>query len=254
MSVFVSKRCIYGMQKLVITSCVLLATTACTTLSKNDDPNLHVSPDSLEGFNRKSYAFNDALDRAILKPVASAYDTALPEPAKNGVGNFFANLSEPISIINNIFQGKVDGALSSTYRFLVNSTVGIFGLFDIADTYDVEQKPEDFGQTLAAWGVKPGPFIVIPFLGPSNVRDGVSRALGSAVIYPIDIVTDDAGATFALTVLDVVDTRAGLLGADDVLANQLDPYLFLKTAYESNRINQIYDGDPPEQSDDDLEF
>lgn len=254
MSVFVNKHFVYGIQKLVITGYVLFAATACTTLSKNDDPNLHVSPDSLEGFNRKSYAFNDALDRAILKPVASAYDSALPEPAKNGVGNFFSNLSEPISIINNIFQGKVDGALNSTYRFVVNSTVGIFGLLDVADSYEVEQKPEDFGQTLAAWGVKPGPYVVIPFLGPSNIRDGVSRALGSAVIYPIDIATDDSGATLALTVLDIVDTRAGLLGADEVLSNQLDPYLFLKTAYESNRIKQIYDGDPPEQDDDDLEF
>jgi len=254
MSVFDTKRFVCGIQKVAIVGYVLLAASACTTLSKNDDPNLHVSPDSLEGFNRKSYAFNDALDKAILKPVASAYDTALPEPAKNGVGNFFSNLSEPISIINNIFQGKGDGALSSTYRFVVNSTIGIFGLFDVADYYKVEQKPEDFGQTLAAWGVKPGPYIVIPFLGPSNIRDGVSRALGSAVIYPIDIVTDDSGATLALTVLDIVDNRADLLGADDVLDKQLDPYLFLKTAYESNRINQIYDDNPPEQSDDDLEF
>jgi len=240
--------------RLLVTCLLILSSTACSTLSKNDDPNLHISGDSLEGFNRKSYAFNNALDKAILRPVASAYDATLPDPAQNSVGNFFDNLGEPISIINNVFQGKFEDALSSTYRLVVNSTLGVFGLFDVASGYNVEEKPEDFGQTLAAWGVKPGPYIVIPFLGPSNLRDGVSRAVGSGLIYPIDIVTDDAGATLALTVLDIVDTRADLLAADALLEKQLDPYLFLKTAYESNRINAIYDGDPPALSDDDLEF
>jgi len=240
--------------KMLVTGLLVTSATACSTLSKNDDANLHISADPFQSFNRTSHSFNNALDKAILRPVSSAYDNVLPDPAQNSVGNFFSNLNEPVNVINNVFQGKFDNALNSTYRFVVNSTIGVLGLFDVADFYSVDAKPEDFGQTLAAWGVKPGPYIVIPFLGPSNLRDGVSRAVSNAVIYPIDSVTDDSGAVVALTVLDIVDSRAGLLSADQVLANQLDPYLFLKTAYESNRVNAIYDGDPPEQSDDDLEF
>lgn len=240
--------------KLLFVSTSLLMVSACSTLSRNDYPNLHISSDPLEGFNRKSYAFNNAADKAILKPAARAYKAVLPDPAERSVGHFFSNLSEPISIINNLLQGKVDGALNSSYRFFVNSTIGLFGLFDVARGYEVEKRPEDFGQTLAAWGVKPGPYIVVPFLGPSNFRDIVSRTAGGLAIYPIELVTDDSGALIALTALNVINTRATLLGADEVLDKQLDPYLFLKTAYESNRINAIYDGDPPEQDDDDLEF
>jgi phospholipid-binding lipoprotein MlaA len=228
--------------------------TGCSTLSKNDDPNLHVSSDPLEGFNRNVYAFNDAADRAVLRPVAKAYGTVVPDPAQRGVSRFFNNLSEPLNIVNNLLQGKMEGALSSTYRFVVNSTVGLLGFFDVAKSYNVEEKPEDFGQTLAAWGIKPGPYLVIPFLGPSNLRDGVGSAVGTFGYYPINELSDDSGVRLGLTILEVVNGRAALIGTDDVLYQQLDPYLFLKSVYEADRIQAIYDGNPPEPNDDDLEF
>lgn len=237
--------------KILLISCAFALTGGCSTLSKSDDPNKHISGDPLEGFNRASYSFNSTADRLILRPVAKTYDSVLPKPAQRGVGNFFSNLGEPLNLINNLLQGKVDGALHSTYRFVVNSTVGLFGLFDVADSsYSVDEKPEDFGQTLAAWGVKPGPYLVIPLLGPSNLRDGAAGIVGYFGINPINQLSESTGTRFGLYVLDIVNSRAQLLGADEVLNKQLDPYLFMKTAFESSRVQQIYDGDPPEQEDD----
>ncbi len=236
--------------QILLLMCSIAFMSGCSTLSKNDDPNRQISADPLEGFNRASYTFTNAADKAILRPVAKAYDTVLPRPAKRGVGNFFSNLGEPINLVNNLLQGKVDGALHSTYRFVVNSTIGLFGLFDVADSYDVDEKPEDFGQTLAAWGAKPGPYIFIPLLGPSNLRDGTAGLIGDFGLNPINQISDSTGTRFGLYVLNVVDSRAQLLGTDEVLDKQLDPYLFLKTAFETSRIRAIYDGDPPEQEDD----
>ncbi|RBP53754.1 MlaA family lipoprotein [Arenicella xantha] len=229
----------------------LLFLTSCSTLSSKDSPSKHISSDPFERFNRTAFAFNDKADKIVLRPTAKVYDAVLPDPAKKGVSHFFSNLGEPINIINNLLQGKVDGALNSTYRFVVNSTVGVLGLFDVARSYDVRKKPEDFGQTLAAWGVKPGPYIVVPFWGPSNLRDSFAGAASNLVIYPINEVSDESDTRLGLTVLNVINTRARLLDADAVLANQVDPYLFLKTAYESNRVRAIYDGNPPQLDDDD---
>jgi len=232
----------------------LLGSAACTTVRQSDDPTRQISSDPFVGINKKIYTFNDAADKAILKPIAKGYHAVLPNPVENSVGRFFKNLGEPLNIVNNLLQGKVDGALNSGYRFVVNSTVGVLGFFDVAKHYEVERKPEDFGQTLAAWGVKPGPYIVIPFLGPTNLRDGFGRLSDSAAFYPINEVTDSSQGRLGLFALDIVDTRASLLGLDDTLNNQLNPYLFLKQAYDQNRLNAIYDGEPPVQSDDDLEF
>jgi phospholipid-binding lipoprotein MlaA len=210
--------------------------------------------DPLEGLNRGVYAFNTAADKAILKPVASAYHAVLPDPAERSVGRFFKNLGEPLNIVNNLLQGKIDGALHSTYRFAVNSTIGLFGLFDIAGAYKVDEKPEDFGQTLANWGVKPGPYIMLPFLGPTNFRDGFGQVVDSVAFYPTNEITESTQGRFGLFALRTIDNRVGLFGADETLDNQLDPYLFLKNAYQSNRINAIYDGNPPEDAEDDFDF
>jgi len=233
---------------------ILLSTCACNTLSTSDDTSLQTTSDPFSGLNRSIYAFNNTADKAILRPVASAYDTALPVPAKRSVSNFFSNLGEPLNIVNNLLQGKVNGALNSTYRFAVNSTIGILGILDVAKAYNVEKEPEDFGQTLASWGVKPGPYIMVPFFGPTSLRDGLGLIVDNGVYYPISEINDSGATQTGLTVLNIVDTRAGLLGTDDILDNQLDPYLFLKTAYDKNRLNSIYDGKPPELSDDDLDF
>lgn len=240
--------------RVLVVVIALLGTSACSTLKKTDTLESQQLSDPLEGFNRGVYAFNTAADKAILKPVATVYHAVLPDPAERSVGRFFRNLGEPLNIINNLLQGKVDGALHSTYRFAVNSTIGFFGLFDVANAYDVDEKREDFGQTLASWGVKPGPYVMLPFLGPTNLRDGVGRVVESASYYPINEITESSQGRFGLFALRTIDNRVGLFGADDTLDNQLDPYLFLRDAYQSNRINAIYDGKPPEETDDDLDF
>lgn len=227
---------------------------ACNTLQTSDDVSLQTSSDPFQGFNRKVYAFNDGADKLVLKPIAKTYNRVVPSPARTGVSHFFDNLGEPMNVLNNLLQGKFDRALQSTYRFTVNSTIGLFGLFDVAKKYDVIEQPEDLGQTLAAWGVAPGPYLVIPFLGPSNLRDSVGRFGSSAMYFPNSLITDSSSDSLALTVLGVVDTRAGLIGVDSVLSSQLDPYLFLKVAYENARIESIYDGSPPERPEEEFDF
>jgi phospholipid-binding lipoprotein MlaA len=240
--------------RLCIVAAALLSLSACNTLKQNDSLESQRLNDPFEGFNRGVYGFNSAADKAVLKPVAKAYHAVVPDAAERSVGRFFRNLGEPLNIVNNLLQGKIDGALNSTYRFAVNSTVGVLGLFDVAKAYDVEHRPEDFGQTFAAWGANPGPYIVIPFLGPTNFRDGFGRIVSRAAFNPNKKITNSSGAELSLFVLDVIDVRAGLLGIDETLNNQLDPYLFLKDAYESNRINAIYDGTPPVPVDDGFDF
>ena len=227
---------------------------ACTTLDATDDPAQQTSSDPFVGINHKVYAFNNAADKVILQPAARAYKTVLPNQAQHSVRRFFSNLNEPLNIVNNLLQGKVDGALNSTYRFAVNSTVGVLGLFDIAKLYGVDKRYEDLGQTLAVWGVKPGPYVMVPFWGPSTIRDGLGLVFESAAYYPINEISDSNSAQSSLTLLNIIDNRAGLLDTSTILDNQLDPYTFLKDAYDQNRLNAVYDGKPPEPRDDQIDF
>jgi len=230
----------------------LYGLSACSTLSKSDDISTQTLNDPYENFNRKVYGFNATADKYILKPITKTYDAALPKPAKKGVSNFLNNLGEPLNLINNALQGKLDGALSSTYRFIVNSTIGVFGLFDIAKKHDVKLANEDFGQTLGSWGVKPGPYLVLPFLGPSNVRDGIGR-IGDFVIFnSFDEFTNSNDQKTALTLINIIDIRYKLLNLDSILESQIDPYSFVRTGYQQNRINVLYDGNPPEADSEDF--
>ncbi len=222
----------------------------CTTLKATDDPLIQTSSDPIEGLNRGIYAFNDGTDRLILRPIAKTYDAVVPTPAKQGVSNFFSNLAEPLNIVNNLLQGKWERSLSSTYRLAVNSTVGLLGLVDVASKYDVAPAREDLGQTLASWGVGPGPYIMLPFIGPTTLRDGIGRGATTAVYYPNNNFSDDSGKNVAVTALEIIDLRASLLGADELLQRQVDPYLFLKNAYDQNRLKVIYDDNPPESKED----
>ncbi len=202
--------------------------------------------DPWQGFNRKVYAFNDFADRWVLKPVAKGYKAVTPRIVRRGVGNFFSNLTYPLVAVNQFLQGKFHLGASDTGRFIVNTTLGIGGLFDPATGAGLRQHEEDFGQTFARWGVASGPFIVLPFLGPSTVRDG----FGSAVNYaaqPVRYVIEDEKTRYALAALYFIDTRASLLDAEQLMGG--DKYTFMRDAYLQRRDFLIHDG---EVGDDDF--
>lgn len=205
--------------------------------------------DPWEGVNRKVYAFNDKADKYALKPIAQGYKWAVPQPAREGISNFFGNINDVWIGFNNVLQGKPGTGASDFGRFAVNTTVGILGLFDVATDMGIEKHEEDFGQTLAVWGVPDGPYMVLPFFGPSNVRDASGMVLDRG-LFNINYLIDSVPVRNSLTALRVVDARASLLGAEDTL-NQasLDPYTFLRTFYQQRRRNQIYDGHPPREDD-----
>lgn len=197
--------------------------------------------DPYESFNRKVYKFNSAVDRAVLKPLARGYDKLLPDVVQRRIGNFFRNLTEPTVAINNLLQGKVHDAFAVTARFLANSTLGIGGLFDVASKAGVPRQQEDFGQTLAVWGAEPGPYLVLPFLGPRTVRD----SFGLVADWYTDPVTyiDNEPVRYGLRGLYLVDTRWQLMDASRVLEQATDDeYLFVREAYLQRRNNLIRDG------------
>jgi phospholipid-binding lipoprotein MlaA len=209
------------------------------------------SGDPLEGYNRFMFGINDGLDRAIIKPVASGYKAVMPEFARTGVTNFFANLGDIWIGINNILQGKVGAGVSDLGRFAINSTVGIVGLIDVASKAGLEKHNEDFGQTLGRWGMGSGAYVVLPLLGPSNVRDGFSRLVvdwhGDPLWYVNNIPTRNE-----LIGARIVDDRANLLDVSRLAEEAaLDHYAYVRDAYLQRRRSLIYDGDPPPQPNSD---
>ena len=204
------------------------------------------SHDPLEGFNRAMYTFNDKFDRYLLKPVAKGYRAITPKPVSKSISNFFGNLHAPGIMLNNLLQGKPGQAASDLGRFLVNSTVGIAGLFDVATKWGMQKHNEDFGQTLAVWGVGDGPYLVLPFFGPSNLRDGPSLIVDWETYPPNHM--EEHSTSDKLYVVEVIDKRAQLLDASDILeqAAGRDPYVFVREASRQSRRNQIYDGNPPQ--------
>ncbi|BFM48524.1 VacJ family lipoprotein [Marinomonas sp. THO17] len=202
--------------------------------------------DPWEGFNRAMFSFNDAVDGAVLKPLAKGYKAVTPNPVQKGVSNFFSNLGEIGNIANNLLQGKWDQTASSTWRFIINSTAGWFGIFDVASEMGLKKYDEDFGQTLAYWGVSSGPYLVLPFFGPSTVRDGAGLAVDLTYddgVSLLDVNSDEETGLFAI---DIVKTRAGLLSAESLIIG--DRYSFIRDIYLQNREFEIYDGQVPEQS------
>ena len=186
--------------------------------------------DPLEPLNRTVFQFNDGLDKAVFKPVATAYKSVTPAPIRTGVGNFFNNLLDVRTLINNVLQLKVEDAVETAMRLGVNTVFGMGGFLDVASEMQLERHPQDFGQTLGRWGVGPGPYLVLPVLGPSSVRD----AVGTVVEGSTDVVTNlgDVSTRNSLTVLRVVDIRSGLLQATDLLdLASLDRYAFARDAY-----------------------
>ena len=205
--------------------------------------------DPLEGLNRGIYKFNDTVDKAAIKPIAGAYKAVLPSPVRTGVNNFFANLGTVVTVINDLLQFKLDKAVDDTGRFAINTTFGIGGLVDWASMDGIESHKEDFGQTLAAWGWKDSAYLVLPFVGPSTLRDTGGLVVDSVLFDPLSYVSDVRDRN-QLLLTKFIDTRASYLPGSDLLDEAaLDPYAFMRDAYMQRRNSQIYDGHPPEDPD-----
>lgn len=202
--------------------------------------------DPLEPYNRAMFSFNDALDRTVLTPVARGYVNVVPELVRNGVSNVFGNFSDAWSAINQWLQGKGEAGATMTMRVVTNSFFGIAGLFDVASDLGMDRQSEDFGQTLGRWGLPAGPYFVWPLLGPSTVRDSFGRPLDLA--WSPTMLTQHDLTRYSISGLNLIDTRANLLGATRVVDGiALDKYTFIRDAYIARRRNLVYDGDPPEE-------
>lgn len=205
--------------------------------------------DPLEPINRAVYTFNDGVDHLLIKPAAEFYRFAVPEFMRTGVSNFFSNINDVIVALNSLLQGKLTQAGSDVARLIVNSTVGVLGLFDVATEIGLEKHNEDFGQTLGYWGIGDGPYLVLPFLGPSSARDAVGW-VGDFYTWPITYVEPDRDRNILIAVR-FISLRADLLEASRILETAaLDPYEFVRDAFLQRRRNLVYDGKPPPDEDD----
>lgn len=214
--------------------------SGCATTSGNPK-------DPWEGYNRAMYGFNDAVDRAVLKPVARGYDAAAPLPVRVGVGNFFGNLGDAWTGVNNLLQGKVGDGVSDFGRVLVNSTAGILGFFDVATPIGLERHDEDFGQTLGKWGVGDGPYFVLPLFGPRTLRDAAGFGIDT-LVDPVGHRDEQVALRNSLMGLRLVHLRAELLPAEQVIDQAAtDRYAYLRDAYLQRRLSLIHDGNPPRE-------
>jgi phospholipid-binding lipoprotein MlaA len=210
----------------------------------------HNSPyeplDPLEKINRPIYTFNMVADKYVLRPVTVTYVTYAPPPMRIGVRNFFDNLFYPSVIINDALQAKFKQSGLDLTRFVLNSTFGLAGLLDPATMVGLEKHDEDLGQTLGRWGVGEGWYIMLPLFGPATNRDVVGR-VGDIWTGPLQYMDLSFEDRVAIAAVQAVDTRSQLLDFDSILQQQLDPYVFMRTAYLQRRLNQVYDGNPPEE-------
>jgi phospholipid-binding lipoprotein MlaA len=220
--------------------------SACAT-GPNANPK-----DPLEPFNRGVYKFNDTVDRNVLKPVASTYKDVVPALVRRGVTNFFNNLEDAWSFVNNVLQLKGEASADSFFRVAVNTFFGLGGVLDVASEMKIRRHSEDFGQTLGYWGVGPGPYVVLPLLGPSTMRDSVALP----VEFRGNIVsqTDNIPVRNTLLVTRIVQIRASLLKAGDLVDEAaLDNYTFVRDGFLQRRRNAVFDGEPPDEPDPDMQ-
>jgi phospholipid-binding lipoprotein MlaA len=236
-------------KRLAVVALAAVALAGCAT-QRSPSPR-----DPFEPVNRATFEFNDNADRFVFKPVAEGYRAVLPEVVRTGVRNFFSNLRDPWNAVNQLLQGKVELALSDSWRFIVNSTFGLGGVMDVATDMRLPKHNEDFGQTLGVWGLDTGPYLVIPIWGPSSVRDGVGLVADAYAFLPwwipdwLDWQHRVAWQN-SLLALDFVNIRANLLDATNILEEAaLDRYAFVRDAFFQRRRNLIYDGNPPPQPD-----
>lgn len=194
--------------------------------------------DPLEPINRGVFWFNEQADRFVIKPVAKGYDWALPRPVKRGVSNVFDNLFLPVVAVSDLLQGNLQASAKDVGRFVVNSTVGVVGVFDVATGWGLHKRREDIGQAFGAWGIGTGPYLVLPILGPSNLRDGVGL-IGNYFLQPQNYIEDD-GVRWGVIALGGIDTRYRLLDASTVLEQAaLDRYAFVRSSYTQHRQNLV---------------
>src|ERR1700675_2379803 len=226
-----------GFARVAVSVTVAAALSACVTLP----PNSPRAPQDLwESWNRGVYKFNDVLDRAVAKPVARTYVRFVPQPIRTGVTHFFANLDTPTVMINDALQGKFLAAANDLGRFALNTTAGLGGILDPASSAGLARNNEDFGQTLGKWGVHPGPFVELPILGPSDLRDAPSRVVDSYT-NPRQYIKN-TWVKYGLWLPALVDTRARLLPLDETLTHVYDPYAFVRDAYLQRRAYLVSDG------------
>ncbi len=223
--------------------CLLLLLAMISGCATVHSPDAKVDP--LEPFNRGVYAFNADLDATLMKPTAQAYQAHIPRPVRRSISNFFSNLDDVVVLVNDLLQFKGAHAVSDTLRLSMNSTFGLFGLLDVATPAGLPKHDADFGQTLGKWGLGPGPYLVLPVLGPSDVRDATGLAVDVTYVNPVEKVKNTP-ARAALIVTQAINTRARLLKVTNVLEQAaLDPYVFTRAAYLQRRRSLIYDGNPP---------
>lgn len=223
-------------------ACLVLALQGCASVPHTD------ARDPWESMNRSVYNFNEVLDNVAIKPAAKVYTAVLPSPVRTGVHNFLGNLGDVWSMANSALQLKGQATAETFMRITVNTFLGLGGVLDVASEMRLEKRKEDFGQTLGRWGVKPGPYVVLPIFGPSTLRD----ALATPLDMKGDVVQQftDPATRNVLSATRVMDVRSGLLESLDVIkAAALDPYTFVRDGYLQKRENDVYDGNPPSNFD-----
>lgn len=228
----------WGIQLVSIILISLLLAACAGTQSRDTDPE----KDPWEGFNRKMFAFNEGLDK-VARPIAVGYDKVMPDPFQRGVGNFFRNLDAPVTYVSQVLQGKFGESITTIGRFLLNSTVGVLGFFDIATKWGMPFYNEDLGQTFATWGYLNSRYLVLPIFGPSTFRDGVGR-LTDSYIHPVGRAIHGRNE-WGMWIIRGIDLRARYLAQDAELQQAYDPYVLMRDIWMQNREYQIYDGDPP---------
>jgi phospholipid-binding lipoprotein MlaA len=229
-----------GWKNLFISALMITVLSACAS-----QPEKPTAPeaDPWEGFNRNIHAFNDGLDRALLKPIAKGYDVIMPDAPQRGVRNFFRNLAYPVTFLNLILQGKFEDSLSATGRFLYNSTVGLLGFFDVATRDGIPDFTEDFGQTMAVWGWNDSRYLVAPIFGPTTVRDLAGRSF-YGYLSPVSYMVREHN-DYRPLILDIISVRASLLPFQKDLDQASDPYALIRDAFLQNREFNIWDEEPP---------
>ncbi len=235
------------LKKIMMLSIILM--TGCATTAQNERV---AKIDPFEPMNRAVFTFNEKADDYVIKPLAEAYKFVLPEFVRTGVTNFFSNINDVLIAANNFLQGKPTNAASDIGRFLINSTIGVLGLFDVATDMGLDKNREDFGQTLGVWGISDGPYVVLPFFGASNIRDTVGLVVDIETDFMINTNKLNSDEKIAVNALRVINRRADLLDAGQLLEDAaFDKYSFVRDGYLQRRRSQIYDGNPPPLKEED---